>query len=332
MNILSNIDLLERHGAADGFRNFKKVDRRWPAFMRQCMNADLVIIDNNEQRKLYLACLLRPFANFRLISVDIVLRPTAGIRSRIAARIKRMLLTRVDRFILYFKNTAGYQRYYGIDRGKITYVPFKVNGLDENVFPPVVPDGEYVLCAGRTLRDVDTFVAAMAEAGCPGMLLQQEDEITRAHGTAQYKGALPPNLRLVVDTDDQLGAFLQVIAGAKIVVIPRYRKDIVCTGISTYLMAMALSKCVILTRGPGAEDVLTDQAMIVEPENPQALAQAIRTLWADDGLRRRIAAAGRNYAMSCGGTSRLAGDILNAAFACLDAEKTPAPAESTAGT
>jgi glycosyltransferase involved in cell wall biosynthesis len=57
--------------------------------------------------------------------------------------------------------------------------------------------------------------------------------------------------------------------------------------------------------------VLTDQAVFVEPENPEALAMTLRELLSDDARRRAIGAAARRYAESCGGTQRLAADILN---------------------
>ena len=63
---------------------------------------------------------MRLFCRFRLVSVDILLRPPQDLKSRLLCFLKRTLLTQVDKFILYFKNTAGYQRYYGIRPEKST--------------------------------------------------------------------------------------------------------------------------------------------------------------------------------------------------------------------
>ena len=57
-------------------------------------------------------------------------------------------------------------------------------------------------------------------------------------------------------------------------------------------MAMDLGKCVSISRGPGAEDLLEDEALIVEPENVQAHAQAIGETWNNDYRLKQIAAAG----------------------------------------
>jgi glycosyltransferase involved in cell wall biosynthesis len=315
--VLTNLDLVGSMGSERDRYSFAKIAQDWQTYLKQCANADLVIIDN-DQGKVYLACLMRPFFRFRLVSVDMILRPPRGFKDRLLSILKRALFTQVDKFILYFKNTAGYERLYGIGSAKIDYVPFKVNGWDEGCFPPTSPEGDYVLCAGRTLRDVKTFVAAMEIAGCPGLLLQQQNEELRAHGTTPFTGDLPPNVRLTVDDGDDLATFLQFVAGAKLVVIPRFKHDIAATGISTYLMAMCLGKCVIISRGPGAEDLLKDEALVVDPEDIAALAEALREMWDDDRRRKQIADAGKRYADQCQGSRRLAQDIWNSSRRCLD--------------
>lgn len=315
--VLTNFNLIGYLGGDERSYAFTRVAHDWKTYLKQCANADLVIIDNDAD-KVYLACLIRPFCRFRLVSVDVILRPPRRLKDRLSRLLKRALLTQVDKFIFYFKNTAAYERLYGINSTKIDYVPFKVNGWDEGCLPPTSPEGDYVLCAGRTLRDVKTFVAAMEIAGCPGLLLQQQNEELRAHGTTPFTGALPANVRLTVDEGDDLATFLEFVAGAKLMVIPRFKGDIAATGISTYLMAMGLGKCVILSRGPGAEDLLKDEALLVEPENVPALAQAIRQMWDDDDRRKQIAAAGKRYADRCQGSRRLAQDVWKSSLRCLD--------------
>lgn len=287
--------------------------RSGAAFLGQCLDTDLVVIDN-DNALLALACAAKPFGRFRLLSVDLILRPPEGPRRRAAALAKSLLLRAVDRFALYFKAAEGYQRHYGIGPDRRAYLPFKINGVER---PDVWPEGpsadDAVLCAGRTLRDVDTFVAAMRLNGLPGILLQQSADQLERHGTRAWTGELPPNVRLVVGGDD-LASFVRQIHDARVVVIPRFRGDIAATGISTYLTAMALGRCVVISRGPGADDVLTDQAAFVEPEDPADLAATIETLWRDDALRLAMAARGRRYAEALGGEDRLLGDILRLAL------------------
>ena len=293
------------------------------AFVRKCLRSDLVIL-NIDQRRLMLAALLRlivPSARFRLVSVDLILRTPKTLIGRFKAFFKRIFFSRVDCFILYFKNVQGYRRYYGIGPDRAVYVPFKVNGWGQIVARPRGnSEGDYVLCAGRTLRDIDTFVEAMRRAGCPGMLLQQRRELLDAHGTSAWSGDLPPNLKLVIDDSDRLEDFIDFIAKARLVVIPRFKHDIAASGISTYLVAMALNKCVIISEGPGADDVLEEQAIMVPPEHPEKLAEEIKNLWDDEERRARVASRGYEYAMSRGGYERLLSDILRVSTDCFTDE------------
>jgi len=315
IRIISNFRNLEQAADPEGHRGHEYICDRTTLseFVRKCLRSDLVIL-NIDQERLMLACLLRlivPLARFRLVSVDLILRTPKTLIGRLKAFFKRILFSRVDCFILYFKNVQGYRRYYGIGPDRVVYVPFKVNGWEQIVARPRGnSEGDYVLCAGRTLRDIDTFVKAIRRAGCPGILLQQRRELLDAHGTAAWSGELPPNLKLVVDDGDRLEDYLDFISKARLVVIPRFKHDIAPTGISTYLVAMALNKCVIISEGPGADDVLADQAVIVPAENAEQLAEHIRRLWDEDDLRATIAARGYEYAMSLGGYERLLADIL----------------------
>ena len=287
-------------------------------FLRKCLGADLVIL-NIDQKRLMLAGGLRllwPFARFRLVSADLILRPPKTWKDRLKIFVKRVLFSRVDRFVLYFRNLEGYERFYGIGPDRAAYVRFKVNGWDEiEARERPEPEGSYVLCAGRTLRDVGTFVEAMRRAGCPGVLLQQKRELLAEHGTSAWEADLPPNVRLVVDESDSIEPYLDFIAGARLVVIPRFKGDIAPTGISTYLVAMGLGRCVVISAGPGAEDVLRDgEAVVVPPEDAESLAEQIGRLWQDARARSETAARGRAYAEEARGEERLLADILRASL------------------
>jgi glycosyltransferase involved in cell wall biosynthesis len=282
-------------------------------FLLRCLRADLLILDADDKR-LLLACMLKwvlPMLRLRIVSVDLILRAPTSFAARVKARVKWVLFRRVDRFLLFFKDLSGCAHFYGIGPDRAVYVPFKVNGWEQiSMQPRGSADGDYVLCAGRTQRDIETFVEAMRRADCPGVLLQQKRELLAEHGTAQWCRELPPNVKLVVDESDRLENYLDFISRARLVVIPRFKNDIAPTGISTYLMAMALNKCVIISAGPGAEDVLKDEAVIVPPENSDKLAQEIQSLWEDHDRRNAIAASGYEYSMSLGGYERLLADIL----------------------
>ena len=77
---------------------------------------------------------------------------------------------------------------------------------------------------------------------------------------------------------------------------------------------MLLGKCVILTEGPAASDIFTDEVILVPPEDPKALAEAIRRAWENDELRLRTALAGQRYSESCGGEPELRQRVLDRAL------------------
>ncbi len=144
----------------------------------------------------------------------------------------------------------------------------------------------------------------------PGILLHQDKSLMKQHGTDLDLSNLPSNL-LAVEHDGHNTSWLDYIRRAKLVVIPTLPGAISPTGISTYLLAMGLRKCVIITEGPATRGLLTDQAIIVPPGDPLALADAIRKAWEDDDLRERTADAGRRYAERLGSYERLLSDIVD---------------------
>lgn len=98
--------------------------------------------------------------------------------------------------------------------------------------------------------------------------------------------------------------FIELMAKARLVVMP-IKPEICGAGIGVYIMAMALKKCVILSAGPGAEDVLTEnQAIIVPPQNPIALRQAIEKAYSDPDYRRTYEENGHRYARTLQGDDR----------------------------
>lgn len=325
LRILSNFAKLDQVITPEPRVRFRyeRESKGWAGVLRfalKCLRSDLVIL-NGEPKKLLAACLLGrllPMARFKLVSVDPLVRMPQSLKGRLLLRFKRLLLRRVHRFVLYFKDWEGYERVYGIGPGRAIYVPYKVNSW-ENIaaWPPASPDGDYVLCAGRTMRDIKTFVQAMKRAGCPGVLQQQSDHIMAGHGTMLWTGELPPNLELIIDDSNRHESFIDHIARARLVVIPRYRGDIGPAGIATYMVAMALEKCVIISEGPGAGDVLGAQAVVVPAEDAEVLGQTIARLWNDDEARRAIGARARAYALALQGEERLLSDILRVSLESL---------------
>jgi glycosyltransferase involved in cell wall biosynthesis len=273
---------------------------------------DVLLLDGNPPY-LWLLCLLRwlwPFGGCRLVSLDIMFVEPRGRKQRLGARLKKFLLRRVDHFIHYFMDLAAYGRYFGITPARSSYVPFKVNGWE--LIPPaeeLSADGEYVFTGGRSLRDLDTFARAMARVPYPGVLLYHDRALMQDNGTPLSLEGLATNVRAVED-DGSLASWLGQMRGARVVVFTTLPNSIRAIGVSSYLAAMALKKCVVITDGPATRGILTDEAVLVPAADPEALAEAIRRVWEDGALRERTAAVGRRYAESLGGSERLLADVL----------------------
>jgi glycosyltransferase involved in cell wall biosynthesis len=279
----------------------------WRAFREQLQDCDVAVIDCRDSL-LSQTCahfLAFPWTKRPLVAVDIVLRRPDRLKSRIGAIAKRGLFSRIDHYIHYFRDLSGYARYFGIQSGRSSYVPFKVNNLD--IKPPTTDFGEeYVIAVGRSLRDYDTYIRAIEGLPYPAVLSEYcfgdfEGKDASFHWIPQN---VPPNLRIVPDSGKR-EEFVRYMAKARIVVIPTQASSLCASGLSSYLDAMYLGKCVIVSHGPGASDLLTDQALLVPPHDVAALKEAIRSAWDDEQLRRRIAENGKRYASSMGGEQEL---------------------------
>jgi glycosyltransferase involved in cell wall biosynthesis len=286
-------------------------------FLRKSARADLIIINNDVKLAVRLCALYLLFPFVRrppILGHDLPLRVPATLKTRLTAPIKRFLLSRIDHFTLHFRDLAGYERYFGIGPDRASYLPFKAN-IRYRYEYKAGPDGDYVLCFGRSERDYDTFFQAMEKLPYPAAIPRPKFDQLK-HNTSRFTydvAALPKNVRILED-DGSVESLIRMIEKARLVALPILGSRIAPSGLGTYLNAMLMGKCVILTKGVGASDVLTDEALLVAPEDPDALAAAIRRAWEDKELRERTAATGRRYAESLGGEPELRQRVLDRAL------------------
>jgi glycosyltransferase involved in cell wall biosynthesis len=302
---------------SNGYSGTSEYCRSFQGYRTKASSTDLFLIncDVNLTFKLAIVPLHNKNGRVPLVAVDLVLRRPLTPRARLAAMVKKRLFKRVDHFINYFRESEGYARYFGITPERSSATPFKAN-LRYRHEPSVHKEGEYILCFGRSLRDYDTFFQAVGQLPYPSAIPRPDLKALRAH-TARFTYSLdqlPRNVRLLEDDGSQ-ERLIQIIENARIVVIPILASSIL-GGNSVSLNAMFLNKCVIVTEGPGISDMLTrDQVVMVAPEQPVALAAAIRQVWEDDALRRQIAAAGYAHAVSLGGEPELFQRVLDLTMA-----------------
>ena len=275
--------------------------------------ADAVVINGTIPLvfKLVLYFLVFPWKRRPIVAVDLVLRAPRSLKQRIALVFKRFLLSRVDHFIHYFKDLRGYQAHYGIGPDRSAYVPFKVN-IWKTAASSLPVEEAYVFTIGISQRDYGTFIEAISKLSYPAAM--PEFSFSRFENRppdfAWTAANLPANLELLADTGSAED-LVRNLARAKVVVIPTLGSSLCASGISTCLDAMYLGKCVIISEGPGASDLLrSGQAILVKAEDPEALRSAIQEAWENRELRERVAETGQRYALSLGGEKELLERVL----------------------
>jgi glycosyltransferase involved in cell wall biosynthesis len=313
VRILTNFARFPEVWKSSGYSGSARVVSNTRQLLKNCFDAELIIINCDVPAVLTLCFVffLFPFSKKRLVAVDLVLRKPKGLGAHAGAFIKRLLLARVNHFVNYFRDLEGYRRYYGIGPTRSSFVFFKPNIRDQYAVQ-AHPDGEYVLCFGRSLRNYDSFIDAVAVLPYPSAIPVPNFELLRAHGSrfSRKLTDLPDHLTLLEDNGTPL-SLIKLLAGARIVVIPIVGDSLCASGIGTYLNAMLMGKCVIISAGPGASDVLSDEAIIVPADNTAALIDAIRRVWEDSELREKVALSGQRFAESLGGEQELLQRILD---------------------
>jgi len=279
--------------------------RAWSAFIRS-YRYDFIVL-NCPETDIYLLAILKfllPFNRCKLVSVDYVLSVPDGIKGRLKSAVKALAYKEIHMFIEYFKNTGGYTQYYQIHPDKFRYVPFKINRYDLVVKANISDEG-YIFVGGRTRRDFATLIEAMRGLNYPVKIVTDNDSELHKSGSSLDVDAIPTNIK-VIRHDGNQESFNQYIACSRLVVLPIKAKNINASGISVYLQAMALKKCVIISHGPSVDGILSDDmAILVPPERPDLLRSAIRKAFEDQEYRRQFEQNGYRYAMSLEDENRL---------------------------
>jgi glycosyltransferase involved in cell wall biosynthesis len=175
-----------------------------------------------------------------------------------------------------------YERAFNWTPEKLAFVPFHTDpAFVERTGAMEEP---FMLSAGRTFRDYPTLLQAGAASGVA---------LTIVCGRHSLDGAeVPPGV--TVHHDVPLPELIALIERSMAVVLPLQTREI-SIGQSVLLEAMAMGKPVIATRVNGTVDYLEHMktGLLVPPNDPAALGEAMRTLARAPELRRRIGQAGR---------------------------------------
>lgn len=304
LHIATNLERFPTEWELNGKRGTSQYCVSFEDFWKARAKADLLLVncDPGLSWRLGLLFRLMPWTAKPLLANDLVLlTPKTGWKGRLSAAFKRFSLGGVTHFTHHFRDLSGYERYYGINPARSSYLPFKSNLLGRHKIE-ANPEGSYVLCFGRSERDYDTFFAAMEKLPeIPAAIPEPDWANLSMHGSVftRSQEQLPANVEVMPDEGGE-AAQIRFLSGAKLVVLPLIPDRIKASGVSVCLNAMLLGKCVVTSEGPGTSDVLNGEAALTPPGNVEALVEAIAGLWAKDDERRAIAARGRAYALACG--------------------------------
>lgn len=172
---------------------------------------------------------------------------------------------------------------FGIPQDRVRFVPMHTTIASPGV--RAKPDGS-VISIGRTLRDLDTLVAAARLISAPVIIVSGRQDA--------MPPALPPNVQVYREiTLAESHTLLERASVATIPLLPVERS----TGQVFLFEAMALGIPVVATRCIGTADYIRDgeNGLLVEPGDPQALATAICRLIKDTELNTRLARSAMNY-------------------------------------
>jgi glycosyltransferase involved in cell wall biosynthesis len=159
---------------------------------------------------------------------------------------------------------------------RVTYVRWGGGGSPRAM--DQCPDKGYIFCGGRTNRDFDTVLEAVAELRCPTVIV--------APGEEQFSVAVPPHVSVHRDIPSE--EFSRLMRDAGIVVVALKRQDI-SSGQVLLNQAMQHGKAVVVTAVAGMEAYVTDgtDALLVASGDVQDLKVKLALLL-DSAERRKI--------------------------------------------
>jgi len=213
-----------------------------------------------------------PFRRPRHAVLEFITREEGTtLHDRFKYALLRCALHSVDRLICSSRGEVEYYReHLRMRRDQVRFAPL---GGDPSWTARSAPGPQdYILSAGRTLRDYGTLMRAIEGTGYRLVVVTSPHCLTGL--------SIPSGVE--VQLDIEASSLLQLIQGARFVVLPLQDRKISC-GQRLLLMAMAQGKCCVVSRVPGMIDYVTDgvDGVLVPPRDPDAMRAAIRDLWPD---------------------------------------------------
>ena len=229
----------------------------------------------------------------RLLGVDVPILAHSfnfvALPGRLKLVVFRFALARVRHFVVFSQvEREVYAAAFHLPIERFEFLHWSVQ-------PPAVasPDdpveaGNYVAAIGGNARDYPTLIEAARELPDVRFVL-----VVRPENLAGLK--VPQNMS--VHCNIGFGEAMNILYHARFMALPLNDAQVPC-GHVTLVAAMHLGKAMVVTDSRGVRDYVFDgeNALLVEPKSPAALAAAIRRLWDDREFCGRLAEHGRLFA------------------------------------
>lgn len=289
---------------------------------------DYLILEH-ELGTLMLYGMLRRLLRFhrcRLVSVDTKLSPPRSVRERIGWWMRVVGLRGIHLHLLHFQDTEELCRTYRLEPERIRYVPFRVAQFEEHLSRETRDDG-YVFAGGHSRRDYPTFFEATRGLDLPVRVMAGDERLLKDHDSLFDPGGVPPDVEFIADYDPS--RFSELLLAARLVVVPLRGDILIPAGLAVYLEAMAYRKCVVATSGPGVNELLDGQALVVPAGDAQALRQAIQRAYREEGYREAFAERGFRHALEVGTGKKIWQSVAEAVCRDATGQDGSSPSESS---
>jgi glycosyltransferase involved in cell wall biosynthesis len=209
-------------------------------------------------------------------------------------RLMQWAFRSVDRFVVPSSlERKVYSKVFGLPKDRFDVLLWGIDKPEPPAgMPPVVTDAPhgYVCAIGGEGRDYRTlFEAAENLPQVPVVCIGRPES---------FAGLIPPRtVRVLMNTPADVA--WDVLKHARFCVVPLLHADVPC-GHVTLVSAMLQGKALLVTESRGVADYVrhNDNALLVPPSNPAAMAAALLRLWTDPGLCRQLGSNGHAFAQA----------------------------------
>jgi len=203
-------------------------------------------------------------------------------------RLQKWAFTNINQFIVHSKlEKQLYSDYFGIPTERIEVRLWCM------AVPKVQPEkpletGDYICALGGNARDYQTLMTAMRKLPDIQMII-----VVRPSNLKNL--SIPPNVKVMVNIDEAHA--MNILKYSRFMVLPLKGSEVPC-GHVTLVAAMHLGKAFVITNSSGVSDYVFHNynGVTCEPFAPDALAEAIRTLWNDAARCQQLGKNGRQFA------------------------------------